>query len=82
MGIRYYVAMRNMRPKGLVSKHIHRLNACGQTLVEYALIIAFISVVAIASLFTLGGRVSGVFTTVTSQLGQAEIAGQSVAPHH
>ena len=40
----------------------------GQTLVEYALILAFISVVAISVLIALGNQVKGVFTTITSQL--------------
>lgn len=40
----------------------------GQTLVEYALILAFISVVAIAVLVALGNQVKGVFTTITSQI--------------
>ena len=43
----------------------------GQTLVEYALILAFISVVAISVLISLGGRVKGVFSTITSQLAVA-----------
>ena len=43
----------------------------GQTLVEYALILAFISVVAISVLIVLGGRVKGVFSTITSQLAVA-----------
>ena len=46
----------------------------GQTLVEYALILAFISVVAISVLIALGNQVKGVFTTITSQLA---IAGSS-----
>jgi len=40
----------------------------GQTLVEYALILAFISVVAISVLLALGGKVTGVFSTISSQL--------------
>ena len=40
----------------------------GQTLVEYALILAFISVVAISVLLTLGKTVMGVFSTIDSQL--------------
>ena len=40
----------------------------GQTLVEYALILAFISVVAISVLFALGGQVKSVCSTITSQL--------------
>jgi Flp pilus assembly pilin Flp len=43
----------------------------GQTLVEYALILAFISVVAISVLLALGHQVTGVFSTITSQLSTA-----------
>ena len=46
----------------------------GQTLVEYALILAFISVVAISVLIRLGDEVKSIFTTITSQLA---IAGSS-----
>jgi len=42
----------------------------GQTLVEYALILAFISVVAISVLIALGNQVTKVFSTITSQLSQ------------
>jgi Flp pilus assembly pilin Flp len=44
----------------------------GQTLVEYALILAFISVVAISVLIALGNQVKSVFTTISSQLSQAQ----------
>jgi Flp pilus assembly pilin Flp len=44
----------------------------GQTLVEYALILAFISVVAIAVLIRLGGEVKSVFSTITSQIAIAD----------
>ena len=40
----------------------------GQTLVEYALILAFISVVAISVLIALGGQVNRIFSSITSQL--------------
>ena len=40
----------------------------GQTLVEYALILAFISVVAISVLMALGNQLKSVFTTINSQL--------------
>ena len=43
----------------------------GQTLVEYALILAFISVVAISVLIRLGDEVKVIFTTITSQLAVA-----------
>ncbi len=49
-------------------------NKRGQTLVEYALILAFISVVAISVLIKLGDQVKTVFSTITSQL---VIAGSS-----
>ena len=44
----------------------------GQTLVEYALILAFISVVAISVLIALGSQVKSVFTTISSQLASAQ----------
>ncbi len=40
----------------------------GQTLVEYALILAFVSVVAISVMIRLGDAVKSAFTTITSQL--------------
>jgi len=52
------VACRNKRKKG-------------QTLVEYALILAFVSVVAISVLINLGKAVKAVFTTISSQLSYA-----------
>jgi Flp pilus assembly pilin Flp len=56
------VALRRMKSKK------------GQTLVEYALILAFISVVAISVLIALGNQVKTVFSTITSQL---SVAGSS-----
>ena len=44
----------------------------GQTLVEYALILAFISVVAISVLLRLGHEVNAIFSTITSQLAVAK----------
>ncbi len=44
----------------------------GQTLVEYALILAFISVVAISVLIALGTQVKNVFSTISSQLSAAQ----------
>jgi Flp pilus assembly pilin Flp len=43
----------------------------GQTLVEYALILAFISVVAISVLIRLGNEVKVVFSSISSQLAVA-----------
>jgi Flp pilus assembly pilin Flp len=45
----------------------------GQTLVEYALILAFISVVAIAVLIQLGRNVASVFSTINSELQNAQV---------
>jgi Flp pilus assembly pilin Flp len=44
----------------------------GQTLVEYALILAFIAVVAISVLLNLGRTIRGIFSTVNSQLEMAQ----------
>jgi Flp pilus assembly pilin Flp len=44
----------------------------GQTLVEYALILAFISVVAIVVLQALGSKVTQVFSTINSKLDAAQ----------
>ena len=55
-----------------VSKILARLRSKsgkkGQTLVEYALILAFISVVAIVVLQALGSKVTQVFSTINSKL--------------
>jgi pilus assembly protein Flp/PilA len=40
----------------------------GQTLVEYALIIALISIAAIAVMVLLGGKISSTFTNITGHL--------------
>jgi Flp pilus assembly pilin Flp len=44
----------------------------GQTLVEYALILAFISVVAISVLIRLGTEVKSLFSSIDSQLSAAK----------
>ncbi len=46
----------------------------GQTLVEYALILAIISVVAISVLITLGGQVKTIYSNVDSSLVSAAAA--------
>lgn len=43
-------------------------NEDGQDLAEYALVLVFIAVVAVAGVTTLGGTVSGVFDQITSGL--------------
>jgi Flp pilus assembly pilin Flp len=54
----------------------------GQTLVEYALIIAFICVVAIASLLAMGSQVSGTYTSIDRQLNDAQNGGQTAPARH
>jgi len=49
-------------------RFLNRKRTKGQTLVEYALILAFVSVVAISVLIRLGTGIKSVFTTITSQL--------------
>ena len=46
----------------------------GQTLVEYALILAFISVVAITVLIALGKNITSVISTIDSQLNAAQVS--------
>ena len=49
-----------------------RLTYCrGQTLVEYALILAFISIVAIGVLLNLSHNVGSLYTTIDSQIQRA-----------
>jgi pilus assembly protein Flp/PilA len=43
----------------------------GQAMVEYGLILALVSVVAIAALALIGTDVNGVFEKVTTELGKA-----------
>jgi Flp pilus assembly pilin Flp len=64
-----------------MKKHFHKKflrplfsKKSGQTLVEYALILAFISIVAIAVLKVLGSKVSSVFSKVNQQLDSAQSA--------
>ena len=44
----------------------------GQTLVEYALILAFISIVAISVLITLSENIRGTYSKITSSLVSAQ----------
>jgi Flp pilus assembly pilin Flp len=53
-------------------KLIGKNGRAGQTLVEYALILAFISVVAIVVLQALGSKVTSVYSTINAQLAAAQ----------
>jgi len=56
--------------KGALEKKYHRRR--GQTLVEYALILAIISVVAIGVLITMGGQVKTIYSNIDSSIVSAQ----------
>jgi len=64
----------------LALRAVRRISSRGQTLVEYALILAFIAVVAIAVLASLGGTVKKTFAGVNTQLSTAQNGGAPEAP--
>ncbi len=82
MGKRYYLAMPTITPESLRTNGLRARRVRGQTLAEYALILAFISVVAISTLLAMGGQVSNVYTTINRQLNSAENGGVTAASHH
>lgn len=49
----------------------------GQDMVEYALLVGLISIVAVASLLLAGGSIKNIWSTVATKLGQAETAANS-----
>ena len=49
-----------------------RAGRAGQTLVEYALILAIISVVCVGVIYNLGQKVGGVYSTITSVVASAQ----------
>src|SRR5689334_14929328 len=51
--------------------------ACGQGLVEYALILVLIAIVAIGAVTQLGGRTSQVFSSIDCALGNTAAASSS-----
>ena len=50
---------------------IKKAGSRGQTLVEYALILAFISIIAISVIGSLGRQVTSIFSRVSSSLSSA-----------
>ena len=52
----------------------------GATALEYGLIAALVSVAAIAALVQLGGSLSGIFTTVSTQMNSAEASAAAAGP--
>jgi Flp pilus assembly pilin Flp len=74
-----------MQPNRLQKNRIRAFSLRGQTLVEYALILAFISVVAIGVLITMGGQTSNTYSIINQQMSNATVAGggsSSSAPAH
>jgi Flp pilus assembly pilin Flp len=53
------------------SKRAGRTESLGQTLVEYALIIAVMSIVAVGVLISLGQQTKSIYTAITSQISRA-----------
>lgn len=58
---------------------IYRASCRGQTLAEYALILAFIAVVAIGVLSTLGGTIKSTFAKTNVQIQSASLGGVAAA---
>ena len=60
---------KRSRPRCLLVSRFHRSSPkSGQTLVEYALIIAMVSIACIAALGLVGSKISDVLNTLTTQL--------------
>jgi Flp pilus assembly pilin Flp len=60
---------RGLRCKGALSRH-----CAGQALVEYALVLAFISVVAVSVLMYMGVQINGVYQTIIDALDRVRVA--------
>jgi len=70
-----------MKTASLAVKAQFRLgNKRGQTLAEYALILALISVVAISVLASMGTQVTAVYSTTNQQISLSESGGPATAP--
>jgi Flp pilus assembly pilin Flp len=66
----------------LLRRIAFRTGRRGQTLVEYALILAFVAVVAIGVLMALGGTTRSAFAGVSVQLATAQAGGASGGTGH
>jgi len=70
------VAMAGGAPERKVMSLINRLRALscndeGQDLIEYALLVGLISLVAVAAIGLAGGSVNSIFTTIQQELAKA-----------
>ncbi len=68
----------NPFPNSLSGRRLRGIS--GQTLVEYALVIVFISVVAISVLMAMGNQAANTYTTINHQLAAAGTTDTSSAP--
>lgn len=73
----YIIDMNNVekvtfRYPTLVSRFRRRAHRSGQTLVEYGLILAIVSVVAIGVLISLGKKINGVYSIIDSVVASAQ----------
>jgi Flp pilus assembly pilin Flp len=70
-------------PRSFYCRHyLQRAERRGQTLVEYALILAFIAIVAIAVLMSLGAQTKSNLAGVSVQLSKAQAGGNSGGTAH
>ena len=70
-GMKYVEGVIKSHPN-LTSRRGQFTTRRGQTLVEYALILAIISVVAIGVMINLGQQVKGVYSSITSVVASAQ----------
>jgi len=75
--MRSYMIGTNLLPGRPVLRPLG--NRRGQTLVEYALILAIISVIAVSVMIAMSGQVETAFTTVDRQLNVAQNGGATAS---
>jgi Flp pilus assembly pilin Flp len=63
---RHYMLVAYIRARSFIQARLEREE--GQALVEYALILSLIAVASVAILLTLGGKVAGIFTTISNSI--------------
>ena len=64
-------------PHWVCSRLVHAKTACGQGLVEYALILVLIAIVSIGVMTELGGKTSEVFSSINCTLDGGTVASSS-----
>lgn len=63
--------MRQYILAAIKKRRLRRIDQSGQTLVEYAIIIALISIVAVVVLQSLGTKVHDLYSTINSRIDQS-----------